>query len=241
MARRLMRPRLDAVGIAPRLNEPVANAMIRYPTVWFLVNTAADLQLRAQLAPAGETYMTSGGASTGAVSFDLAQYALWSAVAQGGPNFARRLIGAIRASDNQEFRRAGLFALTAVSDPQFLREVHGLSLSDDLKLNEALQLFSYLSQDANRRDAEWEWIESNLQQFEARVTPDHMSGVLRRTDGACNSGLRERILRIYGPRLEKYEGAPRQLKQILEAVDRCLAFRRAKEGEIADALRPPGG
>jgi cytosol alanyl aminopeptidase len=241
LARRLMRPRLDAVGLGPKLAEPVANSMIRYPTVWFLVNTAADLPLRAQLAPAGETYMTSGGTITGALSFDLAQYALWSAVAQDGPNFARRLIAAIKASDDQEFRRAGLFALTAVSDPQFLREVHGLSLSNDLKLSEALGLFTYLSQDANRRDAEWEWIESNLQQFEARVTPDHMSGVLRRVDGACNTGLRERIMRIYGPRQNNYEGAPRQLKQILEAVDRCLAFRRAKEGEIADALRPPGG
>jgi hypothetical protein len=241
MARRLMRPRLDAIGLAPRPNEPVGDAMIRYPTVWFLVSTAADLDLRRQLSPWGATYMASGGKNAGAVSADLAQYALWSAVADGGPDFARRLIASIKASDDHEFRRAGLFALTAVGDPQFVREVHSLSLSNDLKLNEALQLFRYLSEDADRRAAEWAWIESNLDQFEARVTPDHMSGVLRRNDAACDSDFRERVMRIYGPRLDKYEGAPRQLKQILEAVDRCLAFKRAREGEISEALRPPGG
>jgi hypothetical protein len=241
LGRRLMRPRLDAVGLAPRPDEPVAAAMTRYPTAWFLASTAADTQLRAQLAPAGETYMTSGGKNTGAVSADLAQVALWSAVAQGGPRFAARLIAAIKASDDQEFRRTALFALTAVGDPQFLHQVYGLALSSDLKLNEALGLVRYLSEDADRRDAEWAWLEQNLDRFEARVTPDHMSGVMRRTDGACTGEFRDRIRRIFGPRLEKYEGAPRQFRLILEAVNRCIALRRAKEGEMSEALRPPGG
>jgi cytosol alanyl aminopeptidase len=237
MARGLIRPRLDAVGLSAKPGEPVANAMIRYSAAWFLTNTAADQQVRAELAKAGEIYMTSGGKSTGALPTDLAQYALWSAVARGGPAFGRRLIAALKASEDQEFRRAAMFALTAASDPQFLREIYALSLSNDLKLNEGLGLIRYLSEDPDRRVAQWVWIEANLDSIEARVTPDRMAGILRRLDSACDVETRDRITRIYRPRLDRYEGAPRQLKQVVESTDRCIAFKNAKAGEIAAAFK----
>ena len=44
---------------------------------------------------------------------------------------------------------------------------------------------------------------------------------------------------LYGPRVAKYQGAPRVLKEVVEAADRCLAFRHAKAAEIAAAFKAP--
>ncbi len=240
-ARSLIRPHFDAVGLTPKPGEPVANAMIRFASAKFLANTAADMQVRQMLAKGGEAYLASGGRSTGAVPADIAEYALWSAVALNGPDFGRRLMVAMKASDDQEFRRIGMFALTAATDPAFLREVYALGLSTDYKLNESLMLWRYLGEDADRRAGAWSWIEGNLSQVEARATTDHMAGILGHFDGACDPATRAAFQRAYGPRASKYVGAPRELKEILESTDRCLAFRNAKGAEVSSAFKvtPP--
>ena len=48
MARNLIRPRVDVVGLAPKPGEPVASALIRSNGAWFLADTAGDRDVRAR-------------------------------------------------------------------------------------------------------------------------------------------------------------------------------------------------
>ena len=241
--RELIGPRFAALGLVPRQGEAVGDQLQRHTTAWFLVGTAGDTALRAELAQGGRAYVASGGQDAAGLSPDLLTDALWSAVAEGGPDFGRVVIDSIIASTNAEYRRSALFALTAAApsttaaDEAFLHEVNALMLSDDLRGNETTLLMSYLLGEPERYVGTWGWIKANIEGLEERLQLNRMAGVIRRLDGTCDAALRDELEAFFTPRLDRYDGAPRALALTLQSIERCLAFREAKGAEISAAVQ----
>jgi len=237
LLRRVLTPRLEAVGLSPRDGESAADAYLREVAADFLAREARSPALIAALAPGGRTYVETGGRDAGGLTPDLLQTAMWAAVLDGGAAFGGTVVTALKTSTDAQFRRSAIFALTAAADPDFLDEVYELSLSKDLRSNEAVLLLQWMIEEPDRRAPAWAWMTLHWEGLSARFSDLVASRVLRWFRKSCDAGERAALETFFRPKAAHIAGTPRELALTEESIDRCLALRQAKGDDILAALQ----
>jgi hypothetical protein len=91
--------------------------------------------------------------------------------------------------------------------------------------------------DAERRPGVWAWLRRDFKRISASIPRDARSRLVGLTANLCGDQSRAEIEWFYKPMLADISGAPRIYDNALETVDRCVAWRKAKGGELAAALR----
>ena len=239
-ARAWFSPALAKIGLEPRRNERPAAALARAKLAELLVKVGREASTMAPLAAAGATYLRAiaqGEAEPVPPQAELLPVALWAAVFTGGEPVARDAMSAIKASSDAEFRIAAITALTAARDPKAIAAIEEFVASGALRVRETRTYLRELFADAERRADAWSWLRRDLKRLTEPVPPDGHARFIGLTATLCTDQAHAEIEWFFKPMIEKMVGAPRVFANTIEAVDRCVAWRKAQSGELAKALK----
>jgi len=234
-------PTLAATGIEPRRREQRSVALLRAELADVMVRVARDPNTLTPLAGKGAGLLRSmaQGNKPQAHAPELVQPALWAAIYSGGAPVARDAIAAIRSSTDAQFRNIALTALAAARDPIANQEIEEFVVSGGLSVREQGTYLRNAFADAERRPGVWAWFRRDFKRISASIPRDARSRLVNIAGSLCGDQSRAEIEWFYKPMIGEISGAPRIYANALEEVDRCVAWRKAKSGELTAALRQP--
>jgi alanyl aminopeptidase len=233
-------PSLASTGLQPRRREASSAALLRTELADILVRVARDPNTLTPLAGKGADLLRSmaQGTQPQALAPELVQAALWAAIYSGGAPVARDAIAAIKSSTDAQFRTIALTALAAARDPLANQEIEDFIIAGTLGVREQATYLRTAFADAERRPGVWAWFRRDFKRISASVPRDARSRLVGLAKDLCADQSRAEIEWFYKPMIGDIAGAPRVYANALETVDRCVAWRKAKGGEMSAALRP---
>jgi alanyl aminopeptidase len=196
-----------------------------------------------QLAPEGDALIASGGRPSSTFAPEIVEAALWAAGKKGGAATGRAMIAAMLKSSDQQFRRGIVVALQGVDDAAFDAARNNLLLSQDIRTNEATRLIENLLENPDRRPQSWVWVKSNFDNFGKRLSESGRGRIADFARKSCDTAMRADIAAFFEPKIASLPGAPRRLANTLDSIDRCIAVKQARGGEVANwftQARTPG-
>jgi len=235
-------PSLAKIGLELKRNEAPAVALKRAALAELLVKIGRDPATTAPLAAKGAARLRAAAQSQTpeAMPAELVPVSLWAAIYTGGLPVARDAMSAIKASSDAEFRVAAIRALTAARDPKTVAEIEEFVAAGSLTVRETVRTYmSGLFDDAESRPRAWEWLRKDFKRISAPIPKDGHARFIRLTEKLCTDTAHAEIDWFFKPMADKMPGAPRMLANALETVDRCVAWRKARGGELAAGLRAP--
>ncbi|MBP6011281.1 MAG: M1 family metallopeptidase [Alphaproteobacteria bacterium] len=238
MVRRWFAPQLNRLGFEPRRRETAAAALLRAQLMETLVKVGRDPATLTSLAGRGASHLRAlaQGQQPDPLAAELLPASLWAAILTGGAPVARDAISAIKASSDAEFRTSALSALAAARDPDAGKEIEEFAVSGTLGVRELSILLRESFADAERRPAAWNWLRKDFKAISAPMPIDGRSRFIALTGKLCTDQARGEIEWFFKPMVDEISGAPRVFANAVEAVDRCVSWRKAKGGELAAAL-----
>jgi alanyl aminopeptidase len=238
-ARSWFSPALAAIGTEPRRREPRSASLLRADLTDALVRVARDPNTLTPFAAKGASLLRSLSKSqpADALAPELVQPALWAALYSGGAPVARDAIAAIKMSTDAQFRNLAITALAAARDPAANQEIEEFIVSGALGVREQGTYLRSAFADAERRPGAWAWLRRDFKRIAAAIPRDSRSRLVSLAGNLCGDQSHAEIEWFYKPMIGSIAGAPRIYANALEQVDRCVAWRKAKGGEVAAALR----
>jgi cytosol alanyl aminopeptidase len=231
-------PALASTRLEPRRREPRATALLRAELADVMVRVARDPGTLTPLAAKGASLFRTmaQGSPPEPLAPELVQAALWSAIYSGGAPVARDAIAAIRSSTDAQFRVIALTALAAARDSIANQEIEEFVVSGALSVREQSAYLRNAFADAERRPGVWAWFRRDFKRISAAIPKDARSRLVGIAGNLCGDQSRAEIEWFYKPMIGEISGAPRIYANALEKVDRCVAWRKAKGGELSAAL-----
>jgi alanyl aminopeptidase len=230
-------PRLAQLGLAARPNEAPADALMRQYLVELLVEEGNDPALIAQLSKAADSYLASHGANNGGIAPELLQEALRAGVMSEGAPFADKVLAAMQASGDEFFIQSAIYAVAGASDEATLRKLLDMTLTPAIRTGDMRYVFRYMQGEAKGRDVAWAWFKQNYDALLKRLSSDGMSSTPDILNLGCDEKAKADLTAFFGPKAAQLTGTPRTLKENVDRIDRCIAFKQAKGAEIAAAVR----
>ena len=172
---------------------------------------------------------------------DIANAVLNTAARYGSSDLYQRFLAEFKKSSDRKDQQVLLGALVSFRDPALLeigmREVASgrIRLADGFIL-----LLAGQGAPATRKTA-FEFIKSNFEQitkgnpsifgFSVGATLPNAGG------GLCDPQSRKELEDFFKPKVEKFDGAPRNLAHVLESIDLCIARVAAQRPGVAEFLQ----
>ncbi len=229
-------PRLTAIGLKARPGEMPAAALAREALASLLVEEAHDPATTATLAKAAQDYLSSGGKDFDGLPPELLREALRAAVMSEGPAFMDRLIAAYGKSDSEFFYNIAIYAAAGSEDEAALNKFLAFSLTPQVRTGDLLYVLRYFANEPASRPLLWSWFKTNYAALLKRISAQGMSYAPALQANACDDAAKAEVQAFFGPKTAELQGTPRILRQTVERIDRCTAFRNAKGAEIEAAL-----
>lgn len=232
-------PQLNRIGLEPRKREQAATSLLRAQLVETLIKIGRDPATTTTFAAKGAAYLQSltHGQQPEALAAELVPASLWAALLTGGAPVARDATAAIKSSTDAEFRTTAIKALAAARDADANREIEAFATSGALSVRETRTLLGEAFADAERRPGAWNWLRKDFKTISAPVPADARSRFIAVTASLCGDQSRGEIEWFFKPMLDQISGSPRVFANTVEAVDRCVSWRKTKGGELAAALK----
>ncbi len=231
--RTLYEPHATRLGIVAKAGESLDDRLLRPAVVGIMADTVKDADLRRRLAAAVTPFVETGRPDPARLDPGLVGTALRVAVADGGPDFAARLLEKLFASRDAFFRQTVLVALAAAPDPALGERMRGLILDPRLRDNEATLVAFVQSGRPEQREALWQWLQEHLDAFVARVPTWRQGAVTNVAAGFCSRARAAEVKAFFADKVAHLEGGPRELAQTVERIELCAALAEAKRAEAS--------
>jgi hypothetical protein len=231
-------PRLATIGLERKRREPPATALLRAELAEALVKVARDPITLTTLAAKGAQHLQalSQSQTPPALAAELVPASLWAAVATGGEPIARTAIAAIEASTEAETRNQIIVALAAARDPAANKAIEDFVAAGSLRVREQGTYMRTAFADGDRRPGAWAWLRRDFKRIAGGIPRDARSRLVGLASNLCADRSRAEIEWFYKPMIANISGAPRVYANALEAVDRCVSWRKSKGAGLAAAL-----
>jgi alanyl aminopeptidase len=228
--------RLKPLGLASKPGESVANSLLREALVELLVEEGNDPALTAELSKAAHAFVSSGGENLGGIAPELSGEAMRAAV-KGDPAFANAVFDLLNKSDDEYLQGRLIQALAASNDDAALQKLAGMTLSPHIRIGDIRFIEGSLPQSEKGRTVMWAWFKANIEAVKKRVSAYGLGGAPNILGNACDAGSKAELNAFFGPRVGEMTGGPRNLREVNDQIDRCIALKQAKGTEIAAALK----
>jgi alanyl aminopeptidase len=143
---------------------------------------------------------------------------------------------------NQEQRERIIRALGAFRDPEIARRALALTLTKEFDARESFYalLFGPLTY-PETRELPFQFVQQNIDTLLTvipREVGEDYAAVLPSVGRAfCDASHREAVQTFFQDRVKSFTGGPRNLAQVLEEIDLCIARRKALTPELEAFLR----
>jgi alanyl aminopeptidase len=232
---KLYHPAFEQLGWGPKADkaasEPPERALLRRDVLGWLALVAGDKGIRREAAKRGLAY--AGAGKDGAIHPDavdpsLAGLALTVAVQDGDAKLFDALDQRLATLTDESVRARVIAALASTHKPEQLARALGLGLDPRVRMNEVTVPLDVAVNDLASRDAAWAWLRQNVDALMARLPPSTAGYLPWRATGFCDRAHADEVGALFGPRLSRMEGGPRNLAGAVEATLLCAARRQAQ-------------
>jgi len=239
-ARGLYGARLRKLGWKERPREEGDLKLLRADLASFFALTLRDAPTRKELAKLGRRLygLDHKKPDPNALAPDLRSLALLVAVQEGDAALWDELRRQLDASKDPIERERLLGALTSVTSDQSEKAL-ALTLDPSLRVNEVLVPIARQLGDERTRVAAWLYLEQNLDAVVARVSSDRAGSLPGYAGSLCTVEAADRIKAVFGPRIERYQGGPRNLAAAIEGLRLCAAQVALQRGPVAAYFAQP--
>jgi aminopeptidase N/puromycin-sensitive aminopeptidase len=169
-------------------------------------------------------------ADPASVSADLARIALPLAARHGDAALHERLAAVLAAAQTPEARMLALAGLGAFEQPALIERTLSLILDGTIRSQDIRYVLPPMAWRRTTRDVTHRWVEANIDAL-LKVIPAISVGRLARLAAAPCDAARVRGAEAFlRPRLARFEGTDKEMRQAVEEGLRCAA--------LADKERP---
>jgi alanyl aminopeptidase len=231
---RLFVPRLNALGLSVKPGETPDNTLAREFLANLVVEEARDPATLAALTAGAQPYVASKGQNNGPLAPDILPAAMRAGVILEGKTFADTLTGSMKASNGENFRRSGFYAVAGAQNTDALQSV--FAWTGTMRVGEIRYLYQYMKDEPIARDALWSFMKTNFALLEKRVSSQAFGRAPSLLDTACSDAARNDLQGFFGPRTKELEGTARPLAQTDEKIGYCVALKSARATDFQAAL-----
>jgi cytosol alanyl aminopeptidase len=202
--------------------QPALGAELRSQLLAFQALVANDIRVQKQLSEQAKRYLLK--AKTTTISRDLVETALGAWVRVEGESALMQLRKAVLASSDAVFRGQALRAMGQANakDAATARE---FTLAPELRGNEVMLMLVVFSSRADTRDANYQWLESNLEPLLARLSDKSRAQIFELAATRCSADAINQTQAFFASKVKNIAGGERVLKNSIERMNRCVALR----------------
>jgi len=113
-------------------------------------------------------------------------------------------------------------------------------LTDEFDSRQSLDILFGVGQSPKTRDLAYDFVKQNWDALIAKLPTDSGSFLPFVAGGYCDEGHRQDAASFFEGRSTKYSGGPRNLAQMLEGIDLCVAFKKAQQPSVTEFLKSYG-
>ncbi|HAR30826.1 MAG TPA: hypothetical protein DCR65_04830, partial [Gammaproteobacteria bacterium] len=234
--------RLDALGLAPRPDEPELHALNRRVLARAVALHGADPDWRARLRPFARRYLDAPALSPRGIDPELLEIALAVELATSNAQRFEELAAQAVENEDPRFRRRMLGALATGATSDRAPTLFALLGASELHDHEAVRLARRMASNPALDDVLWAWMSEpeNLDALLERFPSRRRGSVIALAAGACDRGRIDSLATLFAPRLDAMPGGPRVLRQAEDTIERCAALRERYRRPLAQALGAGG-
>ncbi len=171
-----------------------------------------------------------------AVSPDMVGTVLVSAAQHGDRALFDRMRAAATSEKDENIRGTLLFALGSFRDPEIAKVALPIVLTDQFDSRESLNILFGVAQLTKTRDLAYDFVKQNWDAVIAKFPTDTGAFLPFVAGGYCDEQHRQDAKSFFDGRSTKYTGGPRNLAQMLEGIDLCIAYKQAQEPSVTEFL-----
>ncbi|HXJ91987.1 MAG TPA: M1 family metallopeptidase [Terriglobia bacterium] len=175
-----------------------------------------------------------------AVAPDMVGVVLITAARHGDRQLFDRMRAAAKQEKDESFRRTLLFSLGLFPDPEMAKVAMPIVLTGEFDNRQSLDILFGVSQLTRTRDLAYDFVKQNWDALVAKLPTDTGAFLPYIAGGYCDAGHRQDVEDFFKGRSTKYAGGPRNLDQVLEGIDLCIAYKQAQEPSLAEFLKQYG-
>jgi len=172
-----------------------------------------------------------------AVDPDMVGVVLSVAARHGDRDLFDRMRAAAKKETDENFRGTLIFCLGLFQDPAIIQTALPIALSGEFDVRESFDILFAPSQRRQTRDLAYDYVKQNWDLLVAKLPTDTGSYAPYVAGGYCDAGHRADAENFFTGRSTKFTGGPRILKQMLEGIDLCIAYKNAQEASVTDFLK----
>jgi alanyl aminopeptidase len=228
LARRLLAPHLERVGLRSTAGEPVEKTFLRP----MLVRAMAELSDDKRLYQRARAEMDR--ALSGEVPMDQATVEVWSDLAamHGDEALWRRFKDALTRVTQPGLRDDLAAAMGCFRDPSLLGRSLDLTLDGTLPPSKLFRLAECARKNPGARGHFWSWLERNFDRV-SKGLGEFAAFLPESASSFCTAEDREKAQRFFGGRARAFPGLQHHLDLALERIDLCIRLRGRVEGALA--------
>lgn len=170
----------------------------------------------------------------GAVPADTARVALPLAARKGNAALFERLLAVLKSAATPEIRLLALSGLCGFEDPTLVRRTLDLTLDGTIRAQDLRYVFPPLTQRRATRDTTFAWIEAHFDEVTPKMPSSQVSRFIRLGGALCDAERMRGLQAFLQPRVERLEGAAKDLRQAVEEGLRCATLA-ARERDATSA------
>jgi alanyl aminopeptidase len=162
---------------------------------------------------------------------------LTTAARHGDRALFDRMRAAAKQEKDENIRGTLLFSLGLFQDPDIARVALPIVLTDEFDSRESLNILFGVSQSPKTRDLAYDFVKQTWDAMIAKFPTDTGAFLPFVAGGYCDEQHRQDAKSFFDGRSTKYTGGPRNLAQMLEGIDLCIAYKQAQEPSVTEFLQ----
>jgi alanyl aminopeptidase len=234
--RKSFQARARELGWIPRPGESEDVRLLRPELVSAMAKTGGDQELAQQARQLAEKWLVDRRA----VSPDVMRSVLSSAAYHGDITLFQSYLAEFKKTQDRQDQRRLISAMTEFRDPAAVEAGMQEVLTGKIKLADGfLLLFGGQGSRATRKQP-FEFLKAHFNEImkdNPSIFGTSFGSFLPNVGGSfCDAESRKQLSDYFTPLVDKYDGAPRNLAQVLESVDLCIARVAAQRPSVIEFL-----
>jgi cytosol alanyl aminopeptidase len=230
--------RAAELGWIGKPGEAEDTRLLRQQLLPFVAGVGEDRDLIAEADRLARKWLTDRSA----IPPDMIVPILHVAAEFGNQELFDRLHQAVASEKNQQQRQRLISALGAFRNPEIARQAMALTLTKEFDPRESFfsLLFGSL-QYPETRELPFQFVQQNidklLEVIPREVGEDYGALLPFAGGGFCDASHRAGLQKFFADRIQQFNGGPRNLAQVLERIDLCIAERQKLLPELSTFLQ----
>ena len=228
--------RARALGWKDRAGESDDDRLLRPSVDGTVADVAEDPDAIAQAKALTTAWLDDHKA----VDRDMLGSVMFAAARHGDQALFDRMRAAAKQEKDEDVLNTLLYCLGSFPQPEIAREALPLVLTDEFDPRQSLDILFGVAQSPKTRDLAYEFVKQNWDALIAKLPTDTGAYLPYVAGGYCDEAHRQDAAGFFEGRSTKYSGGPRDLAQMLEGIDLCVAFKKAQQPSVTEFLKSYG-